>query len=172
MFFLLFVYLRPLPEPLRLLLVPLELDELLVELLPLLLLDALLLVPAGRLLLLELLARLLELLFPVRPLELLPVPLGRVLLLELLTRPLLPLLPWELLPLFTRPLLLLPLDEPLLVFGRAELPPLLGAGGLLPLPELMLPALGFGLTVALGASLLPLLLGAGGGVPPLKWLAG
>lgn len=164
-----FVYLRPLPEPLRLLLDPLELDELLVELLPLLLLDALLLVPAGRLLLLELFARLLELLFPVRPLEVLPVPLGRVLLLELLTRPLLPLLPWELLPLFTRPLLLLPLDEPLLTFERGELPPLFGAG-LLPLPELMLPALGFGLTVALGASLLPLLLG--GGVPPLKWLAG
>lgn len=41
----------------------------------------------------------------------------------------------------------------------------------------MLPPLGFGLTVALGASLvlvllLLLLLGAGGGVPSLKWLAG
>ena len=141
------------------------------ELLPLLLLDALLLVPTERLLLLELLARLLELLFPVRPLELLPFPLGR--LLELLTRPLLLLLPLELLPLFTRPLLLLPLDEPLLLtFAREELPPLFGAGGVLLLPELMLPGLGFGLTVALGASLLSLVLGAGGGVPSLKWLAG
>jgi hypothetical protein len=111
----------------------------LVELLPLLLLDEPLVVP----LLLELLTRLLELLLPVRPLELLLLPLGRVLLLESPTRPLLlPVLPVELLPLFTRPLLLFPvrpLDEPLLlVFGRVETPPLLlGAGGLL----LLLPLL-------------------------------
>ena len=64
-------------EPLRLLLDPLELDELLVELL--LLLDELPVVAAERLLLLELFTRLLELLLPVRPLELL-VPLGRLLL--------------------------------------------------------------------------------------------
>jgi hypothetical protein len=56
---------------------PLELDELLVELL--LLLDELPVVAAERLLLLELFTRLLELLLPVRPLELL-VPLGRLLL--------------------------------------------------------------------------------------------
>jgi hypothetical protein len=49
-------------------------------------------------------------------------------------------LPVELLPLFTRPLLLLlpvrPLDGPL-VLGRVEAPPLLDAGGLL----LLLPLL-------------------------------
>lgn len=125
-------------EPLRLLLDPLELDELLVELL--LLLDELPVVAAERLLLLGLFTRLLELLLPMLPLELL-VPLGRLLLLELPTRPLLlPVLPVELLPLFTRPLLLLlpvrPLDGPL-VLGRVEAPPLLGAGGLL----LLLPLL-------------------------------
>ena len=64
-------------EPLRLLLDPLELDELLVELL--LLLDELPVVAAERLLLLGLFTRLLELLLSVRPLELL-VPLGRLLL--------------------------------------------------------------------------------------------
>ena len=64
-------------EPLRLLLDPLELDELLVELL--LLLDELPVEAAERLLLLELFTRLLELLLLVRPLELL-VPLGRLLL--------------------------------------------------------------------------------------------
>ena len=64
-------------EPLRLLLDPLELDELLMELL--FLLDELPVVAAERLLLLELFTRLLELLLPVRPLELL-VPLGRLLL--------------------------------------------------------------------------------------------
>ena len=63
-------------EP-RLLLDPLELDELLVELL--FLLDELPVVAAERLLLLGLFTRLLELLLPVRPLELL-VPLGRLLL--------------------------------------------------------------------------------------------
>lgn len=63
-------------EP-RLLLDPLELDELLVELL--FLLDELPVVAAERLLLLGLFTRLLELLLLVRPLELL-VPLGRLLL--------------------------------------------------------------------------------------------
>lgn len=143
------------------------------ELLPLLLLDELLLVLAGRLLLLELFTRLLEPLFPVRPFELLLVPLGRLLLLELLTRPLLllPLLPVELLPLLTRPLLLLPLDEPLLLaFAREELPPLFGAGELLLFPELMLPALGFGFTVAEGAG--SLLLGFGSGLLFHSWVAG
>ena len=132
-------YLRPELEPLRVLL---ELEEFLVELLPLL-------VPLGRLLLLELFTRLLELL-PERVLELL-VPLGRLLLLELFTRPLvLPVLPVRpLVPelvevpllIFGRvlvpPLPMRPLDEPpLLTFGRllSELP-LLGAGGLLPLFE-------------------------------------
>ena len=130
------VYLRPELEPLRVLL---ELEELLVELLPRLEL----LVPLGRLLLLELFTRLLELL-PERVLELL-VPLGRLLLFELFTLlfellPLLPVRPFELpLLIFGRvlvpPLLMRPLDEPpLLTFGRllSELP-LLGAGGLLPL---------------------------------------
>lgn len=61
----------------------------------------------------------------------------------------------------------LPLDEPeSLTFGRSCLgAPLVVAGGLLWLPELMLPALGLGLTVALGASCEPPLLCAGGGVP-------
>lgn len=61
----------------------------------------------------------------------------------------------------------LPLDEPeSLTFGRSCLgAPLVAAGGLLWLPELMLPALGLGLTVALGASCEPPLLCAGGGVP-------
>ena len=131
-------------------------------------------------LLLELLTRVLpELLLPVRPLEeleLLLEPLLTRLLPLLPVRPLLlvPVLPEFVVPLLTRPLLLpvlpvLPLLEPLSLLMRPLLEPLLtGAGGLFPLlwPELMLPALALGLTVALGAS--PWLsFEAGGGVLPL-----
>lgn len=109
----------------------------------------------------------LTLLLPVRPLELVPllgrltpllvlVPLGR------LRLPLELLLPFE---------LLLPLEGvlPLLVLGAG-----VGAGGLLPLlwlpPELMLPPLAFGLTVAVGAGVLGAgSLGAGG---VTLWVAG
>lgn len=179
-------YLRPPPDvefveaPLRLLL---ELFEFLVELLPLLLLDEL--VPLLRVLLLELFARLLELpLVPLLrllllelftlPLELPLVPLGRLLLFEPFTRPLL------LLP--VRPLVAEPVEAPLLMFvlvlvlfpvrplalplltlGRSLLLPLFGVT-VLPLvlpPELMLPPLVLGLTVALGADSLPLGLGSG-----------
>ena len=141
-----------------------------VELLPeLLLLEEL--VPLLRVLLLELLTRpLLELLVPeerllllesftlprlelllVRPLELV-VPLGRSLLLLRFTLLLeLPLLAERVVPLllllrFTLPL---PLELPLL----DEVEPFVS---LLWLPELMLPALESGLTVALGAGSLPL----------------
>lgn len=169
-------YLRPAPEPLRLLELELELEELrLLELLlELLVLDELL-VPAELLLLEPLLTLPLELrveplllefepllgrltpllpVLPVRPLEeLLPVPLllpGR-LTLPLLEGflPLLPELPEGVLP--------LPVF-PLLGFTLLELPPLgAGVGGLLLwlLPELMLPPSVFGLTVALGAGSLP-----------------
>ena len=135
-------YPRLLPELLRLL-DPLEVDAFLDELLPLLLLVELVLVPAERLLLLELFTRLLELLFLLRPLELLLVPLERLLLLELPTRPLLLelLLPVELF-LFTRPLLLLlplllpvcPVDEPpFSTLGRLSFEPLLFGAAVLPL---------------------------------------
>lgn len=184
-FSLVLYYLRPLPDAEfveALLRLPLELLELLVELLPLLLLDEL--VPLLRVLLFELFARLLEL-----PL----VPLLRLLLLELFTLPLeLPLVPLGRLLLFepfTRPLVAEPVEAPLLVFGRVltlfpvrplALPLLvrplslltLGRSLLFPLfgttalplvllPELMLPPLGLGLTVALGAGSLPLGLGSG-----------
>lgn len=101
----------------------------------------------------------LTLLLLVRPLELLPL-LGRL-------TPLLVLVPLGRLRL---PLeLLLPLEGVLPLLGAG-----VGAGGLLPLlwwpPELMLPPLGFGLTVAVGAGVL----GAGslvaGGVT--LWVAG
>lgn len=122
----------------------LELEELLVAELAELLLEL------DELLVAELLLELLTL-----PLELVPleVLLGR--LLEELVEVELPLLG------------VLPLDEPeSLTFGRSCLgAPLVVAGGLLWLPELMLPALGLGLTVALGASCEPPLLCAGGGVP-------
>ena len=102
----------------------------------------------GRVLLLDPLTRPLELLLLLGRAVLLP------LLLELLTR--LEELPVELLG--RLPLLELPLTRPLLLlaFGRLLEPPLLGVGALLlvPLlwpPELMLPALSLGLTVALGA---------------------
>lgn len=173
-------YLRPLPvaePPLRLLLEELELR---VELLPLLLLEVLvpllrvLLVELVRVL--ELpevpeLRLLLELL--TLPEELPLVLLWRELLLDPLTRPLeLPLLLGRavLLPLLLEPLTR-PEVLPLVPLGRAVLlelplllgrtlplllePSLLGVGAtLLPLlwpPELMLPALSLGLTVALGA---------------------
>ena len=100
-FFIVFLsYLRPLLDPPRLLLE---------------LLEELLLVPLERLLLLELLARLLPLLLRLE--ELVEVPLERLLLLELLARLfellLVPLLGRLLLPLFTRllELLLLPLGR-------------------------------------------------------------
>ena len=134
-------YLRPLPEPPRLLFE----FELLVELVPLL--------------------RVLLLVLPTRLLELPLVPLLRVLLLELFTLPLvLPLVPLGrllLFELFTRPLELLvvptrPLELPLLVFGRVlvplrplDEPPLLTLGRLLS----ELPLLGVGA----GGLLVPLL---------------
>ena len=104
------------------------------------------------------------------PLEL-PLLAGRVellLLLGRLTLPLeLPLLAGRAVPLLLLSLgrLTLPLELPLFVAGGLLLP-------LLWLPDI-LPALGFGLTVALGATRLLLLFsGAGGGVPSLKWLPG
>lgn len=126
-------YLRPLPEPLRLLLelellVELPFDELLPLLRVLLLLPTRLLelplLPLLRVLLLELFTL---------PLELPLVPLGRPLSLELFTRPLeepvVPVRPLELLLVFGRvlvPLPVRPLDEPLLsTFGRLLLEPAL-----------------------------------------------
>ena len=169
-------YLRPLPEPLRLLLelellVELLLEEL-VPLLRVLLLELLTLplelplVPLLRVLLLELFTLLLEL-----PL----LPLGRLLLFELFMRLLELLLPVRPLELLLVPLLELPtLPLPLLTFGRllSELPLLAEPADvpLLKLPELMLPPLGLGLTVALGAA--PFSLGFGSGLLFHSWLAG
>ena len=151
-------YLRPLAlEPLVLLLALLALEPLLVaepvEALLLFELELLLVVAAGRLLLelVESLTLPLELLLPVRPLVLLLVVAAGRLLLELvepLTLPLellLPVRPLELLPVVAEPV-----EAPLLL-----------------LPELMLPPLALGRTVAVGASVLPLL-GAGA----TSWLPG
>lgn len=152
--------LRVLLEPLTRLLPELEVPERLLLELPELGRLTLLLLVVGRVegpLSLEL-GRL-TLLLPVRPLELVPL-LGRL-------TPLLVLVPLGRLRL---PLeLLLPLEGVLPLLGAG-----VGAGGLLPLlwwpPELMLPPLGFGLTVAVGAGVL----GAGslvaGGVT--LWVAG
>ena len=124
----------PLELPLVPLLLELELFGRLTPLLPVRLLEELLLVPLGRLLLLGRFTLLLV------PLEGRLVPLLEPLLLGRLTLPLFEgVLP---LPVFS-------------VLGLTELP-LFGAGGLLLpllwwLPELMLPASAFGLTVALGA---------------------
>lgn len=185
-------YLRPLLEPpLRLLL---ELEEL--RVLELLLeelrleLDAPVEVPLLRVLLLELFTRLLpelevpevRLLLELGRLTPLPLVVGRVegpLLLELgrLT-PLVPVLgrleeaePVEVPLLVPLGRLALPLEGFLLLLGLGVGA---GAGGLLPLlwlpPELMLPPLGFGLTVAVGAdSLCVGSLGAGG---VTLWVAG
>lgn len=123
-------------------------------LLPLRLFDEPLVLPLGRLLLELLPTRLLELL----------VPLGRLLVFGRLT--LLPLLG------------VLPLPDPLPLglglSGLTLLPLLFGADALLPplllLPPLMLPALGFGLTVAEGAT--SLLSGFGVGSVHALWLVG
>lgn len=147
-----FSYLLPFPVlPELELLEPLELlEELpLLEALP---------VALGRLLLLELFTRLLELVLLVRGLALVVVALGRLLLLGRLTLPLFPVRP-----------LLLPLPEGTLGLTLLLDPPLLVADGLL-LPWLMLPPLAFGLTVAVGAGVL--LLGLGSGLLFHSWVAG
>ena len=164
-------YLPPRPElePLRVL----DEDEPLLEL-PLRVLDEpLVVVPVEVPLLL--LGRL-TLLLPVLPLDdpLVVVPAEVPLLLLGRLTLLLPVLPLD------DPLFVVPVEVPLLLFGAAWFP--LGAGGLvppllpLPLPWLMLPALGFGLTVAFGtvdepsvAEPVGVPLGAGGAT---LWVAG
>lgn len=180
-------YLRPADELLLLELLVLLEELRRFELLELLVLDPLLrlLLEPLPTLLLELGVPLLELLLgrftpllPVRPLEeLLLVPLGRVVLLGRLTLPLELLLGREvpllelLLGRLTEPLPLLEGVLPLSGFTLGVSLPGPGAGlaGVLPWCPDMLPASGFGLTVALGAGSPPPLCGAGG---VTSWVAG